>query len=143
VIAGGVPEAPPYGRSMSESIHPVGHRTWVIPEGYIPGRSTGPDDMESHETICVLNTGDQDAQVDLTVYFSDREPAGPYRIRVPARRTVHQWVNELDDPEPVPTDTDYAMVLRSDVPVVVQHSRLDSRQDANALLSTVALPVSG
>jgi hypothetical protein len=60
---------------------------------------------------------------------------------VPARRTLHQWLNELDEPEPIPTDTDYAMVLHSDVPVVVQHSRLDSREPANALLSTLAFPV--
>jgi hypothetical protein len=125
---------------MTDAPLPLGHRTWAIPEGYIPGRSSGPEEMESHETVCLLNTGDQDAQVDLTVYFSDREPAGPYRLRVPARRTLHQWLNELDEPEPIPTDTDYAMVLRSDVPVVVQHSRLDSREPANALLSTLAFP---
>ena len=46
--------------------------------------------------------------------------------------------NGLADPEPVPTDTDYASVIESDVPVVVQHTRLDSRQAENALLSTVA-----
>jgi hypothetical protein len=128
---------------VTHATSPIGHRTWAIAEGYIPGRSTGPEDLESHETVCLLNTGDQDAEVELTVFFSDREPAGPYRIRVPARRTVHQWVNELDDPEPIPTDTDYAMVLRSDVPIVVQHSRLDSRASANALLTTVAFPVTG
>jgi hypothetical protein len=119
----------------------IGQRTWAIAEGFIPGRSTGPDDMESHETVCVLNTSDQDANVNVMIYFSDREPAGPYRIRVPARRTVHQWISKLSEPEPVPTDTDYAMLLHSDVPVVVQHSRLDSREPANALLSTLAFPV--
>jgi len=31
-------------------------------------------------------------------------------------------------------------VIESDVPIVVQHSRLDSRQSANALLSTIAFP---
>jgi hypothetical protein len=120
---------------------PIGHQVWAIAEGYIPGRSTGPQDMESHEAVCLLNTGDEDAQVELTVYFSDRDPVGPYQLPVAARRTRHQWLNELDDPEPIPTDTDYAMVLTSNVPIVVQHSRLDSRQDANALLSTVAYPV--
>lgn len=124
-------------------VQAVGHRTWAIPEGYIPGRSSGPDDMESHETVCLLNTSDRDAAVELTVYFSDREPAGPYEIPVPARRTVHQWLNELEDPEPIPPDTDYAMVVRSDVPIVVQHTRLDSRQAENALLSTMAFPVTG
>lgn len=119
----------------------MGHRTWAIPEGWIPDRSTGPDEMESHETASFLNTSDQDANVDITVYFSDREPAGPYRVRVPARRTLHLWFNELDDPEPIPLATDYATVIRSDVPVVVQHTRLDSRQAENALLTTMAFPV--
>lgn len=116
----------------------IGHRLWAIAEGFIPGESTGPEEMTSHETACFLNATDTDAQVDLTVYFSDREPAGPYRVTVPARRTLHLWLNDLDDPEPIPRDTDYATVIRSNVPIVVQHSRLDSRQAANALLSTVA-----
>jgi len=120
----------------------IGHRLWAIPEGYIPGSSTGPEDMTSHETACFLNTSDTDAQVDITVYFSDREPAGPYSVTVPARRTLHLWFNDLSEPEEIPRDTDYATVIRSSVPIVVQHSRLDSRQAENALLSTIAFPVS-
>lgn len=76
----------------------------------------------------------------ITLYFADREPAGPYRVAVPARRTVHQRFNDLTEPEPVPRNTDYASVITSDVPIVVQHSRLDSRQAALALLSTIAWP---
>lgn len=120
----------------------IGHRRWAIPEGYIPGWSRGPEpQMISHETVCLLNTGDEDARVVLTIYFADREPAGPYRIVVPARRTRHVRFNDLTDPEPVPKDTDFASVIESDVPVVVQHTRLDSRQAENALLSTIAFPV--
>lgn len=121
----------------------IGHRVWAIAEGYIPGSSSGPDEMTSHETACFLNTSDQDAEVDITIYFSDREPAGPYRVTVPARRTVHLWFNDLQEPEPIPRDTEYASVVRSSVPIVVQHSRLDSRQSENALLSTMAFPVTG
>jgi hypothetical protein len=121
---------------MSE---PMGRRRWAIAEGYLPGSSTGPDpEMTSHETACLLNTGDEDAHVEITLYFEDREPVGPYRLTVPARRTMHARFNDLDDPEPVPRDTDYASVVVSDVPVVVQHTRLDSRQAENALLSTTA-----
>jgi hypothetical protein len=117
----------------------IGRKTWAIAEGYIPGWSHGPEpQMESHETACLLNTSDQDARVRLTIYFSDREPAGPYELTVPARRTLHLRFNELRDPEPVPKDTDYSSVFESDVPIVVQHSRLDSRQAENALISTMA-----
>lgn len=121
---------------MSEGI---GARTWVIAEGYIPEGSHGPPHtMTSHETACILNAGDAPAHVELLVYFKDREPAGPYRVEVGARRTLHLRFNDLRDPEPVPKGTDYSCVLTSDVPVVVQHTRLDSRQAENALMTTIA-----
>jgi hypothetical protein len=97
--------------------------------------------MTSHETACLLNAGDEDAEVAITVFFSDRDPAGPYRVTVPAMRTVHVRFDELKDPEPVPRDTDYASVIESSVPIVVQHTRLDSRQAENALVSTIAYAV--
>ena len=119
----------------------IGRRTWAVPEGYIPATSTGPEpQMTSHETACILNTGKRDAHVEITLYFSDREPVGPYTVIVPARRTRHLRFNELEDPAPVPRDTDYASLFVSDVPVIVQHTRLDSRQAELALLSTVAFP---
>ncbi|HEV2620934.1 MAG TPA: sensory rhodopsin transducer [Frateuria sp.] len=119
---------------------PIGECRWAIAEGYIPPGGTHADDprFESHETACLLNTNPQDAHVTLTIYFKDREPAGPYRITVPARRTLHLRFNDLEDPESIPRDTDYSSVFESDLPIVVQHTRLDSRQAALALLSTIA-----
>jgi hypothetical protein len=120
----------------------IGHKVWAIAEGYIPSYSNGPEpQMTSHETACILNTGNKDANVKLTVYFSDKDPVGPYRMVVPAKRTKHIRFNDLKDPAPIPKDTDYACVIESDVPVVVQHTRLDSRQAENALLSTMAFAV--
>lgn len=117
----------------------IGRKRWAIAEGYIPAWGHGPErEFTSHETACILNTSDIEAHVEITIYFSDREPAGPYKVTVPARRTKHLRFNDLADPEPVPRATDYASVIVSDVPIVVQHTRLDSRQSANALLSTIA-----
>lgn len=117
----------------------IGRRRWAIAEGYIPRGSTGPEPaMTSHETACLLNASDRPAHVGIMVFFSDREPAGPYHVEIPPRRTRHLRFNDLDDPEPIPEGTDYASVLESDVPIVVQHTRLDSRQAENALLSTMA-----
>jgi hypothetical protein len=118
---------------------PIGRKRWAIAEGYIPGWSNGPEpEFTSHETVCILNTSDQDAKIEITIYLADRDPVGPYRLTVPARRTKHFRFNELDDPEPIPRATTYASVIESDVPVVCQHTRLDSRQAENALLSTIA-----
>ncbi len=120
----------------------IGAKTWVIPEGFIPGRSMANADraLMSHEAACILNSGDADAHVAITLFFTDREPVGPYCVTVRARRTLHLRFNELDGPEPMPLDTDYASVIESDQPVVVQHTRLDSRAAEIALLSTMAYP---
>lgn len=120
-------------------MQPIGRTRWAIAEGYIPGWSHGQEpQMTSHETACLLNASDQDAHVEITVFYADREPAGPYQVTVPARRTKHVRFNDLADPEPIPRDRDFASVIESDVPIVVQHTRLDSRQAENALLSTIA-----
>lgn len=119
--------------------NPIGRKCWAIAEGYIPPQSHGPaPEMTSHEAVCLLNTTEQEAHVEITIYFSDRDPVGPYRINVAPRRTKHVRFNNLEDPAPIPHGTDYASTIESDVPIVVQHTRLDSRQDANALLSTIA-----
>ncbi|HET9240129.1 MAG TPA: sensory rhodopsin transducer [Oligoflexus sp.] len=124
-----------------KNMRAIGHLIWAIPEGYIPRESTGPSpEMLSHETACILNTGEDPADVEIYVFFSNREPAGPYHVQVPARRTRHLRFNDLDDPEPIPRGTDYASLLIANVPIVVQHTRLDSRQAANALISTIAFP---
>jgi hypothetical protein len=117
---------------------PVGRTVWAIAEGYIPPASTGSSrEMTSHETACILNAGDKEAHVEITIYFADRDPAGPYKFNVGARRTSHLRFNDFKDPE-VPKGTDFSSVIRSDVPIVVQHTRLDSRQAELALLSTMA-----
>lgn len=117
----------------------IGKKRWAIAEGYIPPSSTGPHpQMTSHETICLLNACNEDAHVEVMLFYADREPVGPYRLIVPAERTKHVRFNDLSDPEPVPKDTDFSSVIESDVPIVVQHTRLDSRQAENALLSTIA-----
>ncbi|SRR5690606_19213326 len=116
-----------------------GKRTWVIAEGYIPGYGTGKEpEFTSHETACILNTGDRPANVKITIFFTDRDPVGPYEVTVEAQRTLHLRFNDLKDPEQIPLGTDYASVIESDVPIVVQHTRLDSRQAENALLTTIA-----
>lgn len=120
----------------------VGQRVWAIPEGNIPGRSFSQQHaLVSHEAACILNASDDPAQIEITIYFTDRDPVGPYRVTVEGRRTRHLRFNDLDDPEPVPRDTSYASVIRPSVPIVVQHTRLDSRDPHIAVLSTIAFPV--
>ena len=123
-------------------MHFVGRKTWALPEGYIPGESTGPAPaLTSHEACCILNASAENAQIQITIFFENRDPAGPYHFSVPGYRTRHLRFNNFAEPEKIPRDTPYASLIQSDVPIVVQYTRLDSRQAANALLSTIAFPV--
>jgi hypothetical protein len=118
---------------------PIGNTHWAIAEGYIPGTSHGPaPTMTSHEACCILNAGEVEARVEIMIFFEDHSPVGPYRFTVGAKRTRHLRFNDFSDPAPIPRDASYASTITSDVPIVVQHTRLDSRQAENALLSTIA-----
>lgn len=94
--------------------------------------------MTSHEAVCILNAGDEIAHIEILVFYENRDPMGPYRFDVEPRRSRHLRFNNFADPEPIPLDTPFSSVITSDVPIVVQHTRLDSRQAENALLSTIA-----
>jgi hypothetical protein len=119
----------------------VGCTVWAIPEGYIPSDSVSDArDVVSHEAACFLNAGNIEVNVEITLFFENREPVGPYRVKVPARRTLHLRFNDLSDPALVPRDTSYASLIEASAPLIVQYTRLDSRQPAMALLSTIAYP---
>jgi hypothetical protein len=116
----------------------IGRRRWAIAEGYLPSGSVSQDHaLVSHEAVCLINGGAKDADITITLFFTDRDPVGPYGVKLGAQRTLHLRFNDLTDPEPVPRDTSYASVIESNVPIVVQHTRLDSRHPNIALLSTV------
>lgn len=119
-------------------MEPLGQRRWAIAEGWIPSQSSFSDPaLVSHETACILNASDKAAHIRITIFFADREPV-LYLVDVAARRTLHLRFNDLRDPEPIPRDTPYSSVFRSDVPIIVQHTRLDSRRAEVSLLSTIA-----
>lgn len=118
-----------------------GHKLWLIGDGYIPPTSMG--ELESHESICVLNCQGEDADLVMTVYYEDRDPLENIKLTVPARRTLHIRTSSLQsNGEFIPVGVPYAMEVESSVPVIVQYSRLDATQPANALMTSLGYPVS-
>ncbi|MDQ0189088.1 hypothetical protein JI721_10735 [Alicyclobacillus cycloheptanicus] len=115
-----------------------GKHRWVIPDGYLPAKSTG--DQTSHETVSVLNLTTKEALLRITIYFEDRDPITGLQVRCGGERTRHIRLDEIStaDGETIPRGVPYAIVMDSDVPVIVQHSRLDTSQEALALFTTMA-----
>lgn len=114
-----------------------GKKQWMIPDMYWPEVTT-PGHYVSHEAICVLNAAKEDAHLTVTFYFEDRDPIVCEGLVCAAQRTNHMRMDKLNK---VPMGVPYAALVSSDVPVVVQYSRLDTTQAENGLITTIAYPV--
>jgi hypothetical protein len=97
----------------------------------------------SHEAVCVLNTGSEDAHITMTLYFEDREPMSGFCTLCKAERTNHIRLDMLKDDEgnSIPQDVPYAIMVESDKPIIVQYSRLDTTQAEMSLMTTIAYPL--
>jgi hypothetical protein len=120
-----------------------GSTTWYMPDTYLPEPVPADGPYVGHEAICVLNVTDRDAALLLNFCFEDRPPVKDVAVTVPAERTRHL---RLDKPEQiggfrVPVGVPYAIRVRSDVPVIVQYSRLDTTQTQCTLMTTMAYPL--
>jgi hypothetical protein len=120
-----------------------GARVWFIPDTFLPAPRRGDGPYVGHEAICILNTGVSDARVTLDFFFEDRAPVKGLLVVVPAERTRHI---RMDLPDQlggfeVPVGIGYAVRLRSDIPVIVQYTRVDTTQQQCALMTTLAYPL--
>jgi hypothetical protein len=119
-----------------------GSRVWYVPDCFYPSTSS-PGYYVSHEAICVLNAGEEDALISVTLYFEDRDPIEGFEAVCKARRTNHIRLDKLKgaDGEGIPMDVPYAIMLKSNVEIIAQYSRLDTTQAEMSLMTTMAYPL--
>jgi len=115
-----------------------GHTEWFIPDCYFPAGGT-EEPYTSHESVCVLNTGGEDAALSFTLYFEDREPMEGFHAVCGARRTHHVRMDRQtsDRGEAIPRGVPYAIRMVSSVPVHVQYSRCDTTQANMAFMTAI------
>src|SRR5215216_2229755 len=119
----------------------IGRTTWAIPGGWMPLASTGPEPVfTSHDKLCLLNAGEEMANVEVAIVSTEREPVEPYRLTIASCRVRPIRVNDLIFPEAIPLETTYAAVVRSNVPLVVQFTRQDTGRTARAIAGSVTFP---
>ena len=118
----------------------IGKTLWAIAEGYIPSASTSEERaLVSHEAACLLNAGGRrrERQDHAVLRRSragrsvPRQGAGPpdaaSALQRPRRPRAGAARHRLR-----------FSVIERDVPIVVQHTRLDLRRAELALLTTIA-----
>ena len=107
-----------------------GKKTWYFPDGYLPEKSRDGK-MEAHEALMLLNTGREEVEAGIDIYFENRDPVRNITVRIaPERiRTLR-----LDHPEDLngtvlPVLTQYSLRVRASHNIVAQFGRLDTTQE--------------
>jgi hypothetical protein len=115
-----------------------GRHTWIFPDGDLPPAGEEGLPLEGHESLIVLNTGDEDARIEIDVYFEEREPEVGLQVSVPARRVRCFRIDQpLGDRRFEVPFGQYALRLRSDVPIIAQIGRADVRQPNLSYYTTI------
>jgi len=119
-----------------------GKKTWMIPDCYWPEITTDGHYV-SHEAICVMNTGDEDAVISITLLYEDRDPVCGLTAKCGAQRTHHIRMDKLVDEkgQHIAMGVPYAALVESNVPIVAQYSRIDTTQVNETLATTMAFPL--
>ena len=115
----------------------IGKKIWIIPDCELPRAGQGV--LKGHESVIVVNDTQQNAVIDVTLYFTDRDCYDEIHWTVKAGRVRCFRMNDLADMcgFTVPYEIQYAMKLVSNCPIVVQYGRLDNRQTNLAYYTTL------
>ena len=103
-----------------------GKKVWIFPDAELP--PVGENPIPGHESVIITNTGDQIANIKITLLYTDRELVS-FTTTVQARRVRCLRTNEEKDfgKNTANFDEQYAIMLESDVPVVAQYGRAEPR----------------
>jgi hypothetical protein len=115
----------------------IGKKEWIIPDCELPQEGEGV--AKGHESVIIVNDSDVDAKIDVSIYFTDKEPHTGIVWEVGAKRVKCFRMNNIDHMcgFKVPFETQYAMKVSSNTPIVLQYGRLDNTQANLAFYTTL------
>lgn len=115
----------------------IGKKLWILPDCELPQPGEGL--AKGHESVIVVNDSDTDAEIQVKLFFTDKDAYEDIHWTVKAGRVRCFRMNRLEDMSgyAVPFETQYAMKLTSSVPIVVQYGRLDNTQANLAFYTTM------
>lgn len=119
-----------------------GKLDWALAGGKIPLMTNGEGPAQiSYDKIAILNTSEEDAIIEITVFYEDEQPVGAYEIKVAAKRLRKIRFNDLIDPAAIRLERNYGCYIKASIPVVVQFSRMNTGRNENAEMGAMAFPI--
>ena len=115
----------------------IGKKEWIIPDCELPQEGEGV--AKGHESVIIVNDSDVDAKINVSVYFTDKDPYTDIVWEVGAKRVKCFRMNNVVHMcgFKIPYETQYAMKVSSDTPIVLQYGRLDNTQANLAFYTTL------
>ena len=80
-----------------------GKKVWIFPDAELPPK--GVNNIPGHESVIITNTGEEEAKVNITLFYEEKDFGG-YLATVGEQ---------------------YAIMLESNVPIVAQYGRAETR----------------
>ncbi len=107
-----------------------GKKVWIFPDAELPPK--GVNSIPGHESVIITNTGEEDATVQITLFYEDKEPVKDIYVTVGAGRVRCLRTNEEKDfgQYLAVVGEQYAIMLESNVPIVAQYGRAETREVA-------------
>ena len=104
-----------------------GKKVWIFPDAELPPE--GVNRIPGHESVIITNTGQKDANVRITLFYTDREPIKDIFAVVKAERVRCLRTNDKKDfgSHTAMLGEQYAIMLESDEPIVAQYGRAEPR----------------
>ena len=125
---------------MSEAL---GKKIWAFPDAFLPAKghpykTTNQGDQYGHESLCIINYNQNPANIVLDFLYEDQDSIENYSFSMKGKRSLHLRLDHLKlNGLKLPREKPYSIVLKSDIEVVAQLSRLDTTSDENAFMTTM------
>ena len=115
----------------------LGKKNWIIPDCELPQEGEGV--AKGHESVIIVNDSDIDAEISVSIFFTDKDPYTDIKWTVGSKRVKCFRMNNIEHMcgFKVPFETQYAMKVSSNTPIVLQYGRLDNTQSNMAFYTTL------
>jgi hypothetical protein len=125
---------------MSESL---GKKVWAFPDAFLPAKghpykTSSHGDQFGHESLCIINYDQNTANIVLDFLYEDQDPIENYTFDMHPKRSIHLRIDDIEvNGQKLPREKPYSIVLKSNINVVAQLSRLDTTSEHNAFMTAM------
>ena len=121
----------------------LGKKIWVFPDAYLPAKgypykTSSSGDQFSHESLCIVNYSSKDANLIIDFLYEDIEPINDFKTIIGSKKSLHLRLDNITvNGMNLPREKPYSIVLKSDIKIVAQLSRLDTTSEYNSFMTVL------